>query len=106
MGRAALVDILSHEYLDFIHEFVERTSEILPHVRVLKVQEEVGEVAEAFIGLTLLKPKLGRHTTYLEVAEELSDVVITALVAIKALGFSPDHMLRWQMDKTRQKYLQ
>lgn len=57
-------------------------------LRLLKVQEEVGEVAQAVIGVTGQNPRKGITHTWDDVQSELCDVVITALVALRAL--TPD----------------
>jgi NTP pyrophosphatase (non-canonical NTP hydrolase) len=57
--------------------------------RILKVTEEAGEVAAAWIGATGQNPHKGVTHTYADVAAELADVVFTALVAIDSLGFDP-----------------
>jgi phosphoribosyl-ATP pyrophosphohydrolase len=70
---------------------------------MLKVQEETGEVAEAYIGFLGLNPRKGvTHTPY-EVSMELADIVITALVAIVMMGFSPDEVLAHQMIKAEDR---
>ncbi|WP_316760065.1 MazG-like family protein [Streptomyces herbicida] len=57
-------------------------------LRMLKLSEEVGEVAEAVIGATGQNPRKGVTHTWEEVQGELCDVVITALVALRTL--TPD----------------
>ena len=54
--------------------------------RMLKVTEEAGEVASAWIGMHGQNPRKGVTHTKEDVAAELADVVITALVAIESLG--------------------
>ncbi|MGW7817996.1 MazG-like family protein [Streptomyces puniciscabiei] len=54
-------------------------------LRVLKLSEEVGEVAEAIIGTTGQNPRKGVTHTWEDVQAELCDVVITALVALRTL---------------------
>ncbi|MQY32896.1 hypothetical protein SRB17_08550 [Streptomyces sp. RB17] len=54
-------------------------------LRVLKLSEEVGEVAEAVIGATGQNPRKGVTHTWEDVQAELCDVVITALVALRTL---------------------
>ncbi|MFG2632691.1 MazG-like family protein [Streptomyces sp. NPDC048362] len=54
-------------------------------LRVLKLSEEVGEVAEAIIGTTGQNPRKGVTHTWEDVQAELCDVAITALVALRAL---------------------
>ncbi|MET8243298.1 MazG-like family protein [Streptomyces sp. NPDC005202] len=57
-------------------------------LRMLKLSEEVGEVAEAVIGATGQNPRKGTTHTWEDVEAELCDVVITALVALRTL--TPD----------------
>ncbi|WP_149826406.1 MazG-like family protein [Streptomyces tailanensis] len=57
-------------------------------LRTLKLQEEVGEVAQAVIGATGQNPRKGTTHTWDDVQSELCDVVITALVALRTL--TPD----------------
>jgi NTP pyrophosphatase (non-canonical NTP hydrolase) len=58
-------------------------------VRVLKVAEETGEAAQAWIGATGQNPRKGITHSRAEVAGELADVVMAALVAIASLGIDP-----------------
>lgn len=55
-------------------------------LRVLKLSEEVGEVAEAVIGATGQNPRKGVSHTWDDVRSELCDVVITAMVALRDLA--------------------
>ncbi|MFI7497441.1 MazG-like family protein [Streptomyces sp. NPDC049687] len=57
-------------------------------LRMLKLSEEVGEVAEAVIGAMGQNPRKGVSHTWEDVQGELCDVVITALVALRTL--TPD----------------
>jgi NTP pyrophosphatase (non-canonical NTP hydrolase) len=57
--------------------------------RVLKVAEEAGEAASAWIGVTGANPRKGVTHTVEQVAAELADVALTALIAIESLGL--DH---------------
>ncbi|MCZ9339643.1 MazG-like family protein, partial [Streptomyces sp. TRM76130] len=54
-------------------------------LRMLKLSEEVGEVAEAVIGATGQNPRKGTTHTWQDVEAELCDVAITALVALRTL---------------------
>ncbi|MFD8524258.1 MazG-like family protein [Streptomyces capillispiralis] len=57
-------------------------------LRILKLSEEVGEVAEAVIGATGQNPRKGASHTWDDVQSELCDVAVTALVALRTL--TPD----------------
>jgi NTP pyrophosphatase (non-canonical NTP hydrolase) len=54
--------------------------------RILKVAEEAGEAATAWIGVTGANPRKGVTHTVEQVAAELADVALTALIAIESLG--------------------
>ncbi|MDX3529641.1 MazG-like family protein [Streptomyces sp. ID05-39B] len=54
-------------------------------LRMLKLSEEVGEVAQAVIGATGQNPRKGTSHSWEDVQSELCDVVITALVALRTL---------------------
>ncbi|GGM17333.1 hypothetical protein GCM10010129_71890 [Streptomyces fumigatiscleroticus] len=68
------------------HRPADAESEIM--LRMLKLSEEVGEVAQAVIGATGQNPRKGVTHTWDDVQSELCDVVITALVALRTL--TPD----------------
>lgn len=79
-------------------------------IRLLKLSEEVGEVMQAYIGMTGQNPRKGVTHTPGDVAAELCDVVTTALVALH--GFTPfpeDFMLEYiavrkeRLEKLREK---
>ncbi|MFJ3584143.1 MazG-like family protein [Streptomyces sp. NPDC090127] len=57
-------------------------------LRVLKLSEEVGEVAQAVIGATGQNPRKGTTHSWQDVESELCDVIITAMVALRTL--TPD----------------
>ena len=61
--------------------------------RILKVTEEAGEAAAAWIGLLGQNPRKGVTHTHAEVAGELADVAFTALVAIASLDLDPEEHL-------------
>ncbi|WKE71979.1 MazG-like family protein [Streptomyces sp. WP-1] len=54
-------------------------------LRILKLSEEAGEVAEAVIGATGQNPRKGVTHTWDDVQAELCGVVITVLVALRSL---------------------
>ncbi|WP_406727794.1 MazG-like family protein [Streptomyces sp. GD-15H] len=57
-------------------------------LRVLKLSEEIGEVAQAVIGATGQNPRKGITHGWEDVQAELCDVALTALVALR--GLTPD----------------
>jgi NTP pyrophosphatase (non-canonical NTP hydrolase) len=54
-------------------------------VRLLKLTEEVGEVAEAFIGMHGWNSRKGVCRTRDDLLDELADVIITAAVAMSGI---------------------
>jgi NTP pyrophosphatase (non-canonical NTP hydrolase) len=54
-------------------------------VRLLKLTEEVGEVADAFIGMHGLNSRKGVCRTRDDLLAELADVIITAAVAMSGV---------------------
>ena len=61
--------------------------------QLLKVAEEVGEVSAAWSGVLGINPRKGVTHTYRDVAEELGDVALAAMVAILMLGYEPEEIL-------------
>jgi NTP pyrophosphatase (non-canonical NTP hydrolase) len=58
--------------------------------RVLKLTEEAGEAAEALIGATGQNPRKGVTHTMDDLAHELCDVALTALLALAETISDPD----------------
>jgi NTP pyrophosphatase (non-canonical NTP hydrolase) len=59
--------------------------EVPAEVRLLKLTEEVGEVAEAFTGMHGLNSRKGVCRTRDDLLAELADVIITAAVAMSGV---------------------
>ncbi len=72
--------------------------------RILKVTEEAGEAAEAWIGLLGQNPRKGVTHTREDVAAELADVAFTALVAIASLDLDPHAALTACSAKVRARF--
>lgn len=64
------------------------TGDTATAMRVLKIGEEFGEVAEALHGVMGTNPRKGESHTWQDVQEELCDVAITSLIALATL--TPD----------------
>ena len=65
-----------------------------PHgtaVRVMKIGEEAGEAVAAYIGLTGANPRKGVTATSDDLAGELCDVVLAALIALATITGSTPH---------------
>lgn len=58
-------------------------------LRVLKISEEVGEVAEALHGALGANPRKGVSHTWDDVRKELVDVAVTTFVALATLSAEP-----------------
>ena len=63
--------------------------EVPIEAQLLKMAEEVGEAAEAYLGMTGLNRRKGVSHTREDLVGEVSDVIITASVAIVRLTGSP-----------------
>lgn len=82
-----------------IYESIAATQDSLGPVpgvvaRVLKLQEESGEVAQALIGFTGMNKRKGVTHSEEDVAKELADVVITAMVALHDWVPSPELFMK------------
>ncbi|MEU2514371.1 MazG-like family protein [Streptomyces syringium] len=84
-----------HETWDTVEQLVDwldAESTVSPEVarllRVLKISEEAGEVAEAIHGVIGSNPRKGNSDTWDDVRSELCDVIITSMVALKTI--TPD----------------
>lgn len=73
--------------------------------RILKITEEAGEAAGAWIGVLGTNPRKGVTHTRDQVAAELADVAISALVAIASLDRDPKAMLEACAAKLRARQI-
>ncbi|GGP95929.1 8-oxo-dGTP pyrophosphatase MutT (NUDIX family)/NTP pyrophosphatase (non-canonical NTP hydrolase) [Actinomadura coerulea] len=73
-------------------------AEVPTHLLVMKIAEEVGEVVEAYLGMTGGNPRKGVHKTTEDVLDELADVILSAAVPMVDLAGGPEeagrHMAR------------
>ncbi|MED7823628.1 MazG-like family protein [Streptomyces chiangmaiensis] len=74
-------------------------------LRVLKLSEEVGEVAQAVIGATGQNPRKGTTHSWDDVQAELCDVVITALVALRTLTPDARQVFAAHLDRVARRSL-
>lgn len=91
--------ILDDDYLDFVIRVQKYFHKFDDAARILKVCEESGEAAEAYLRLTQANPRKAGVPVQ-EVVGELADVALTALVAIAHFGFDPNRALEDQRQKT------
>ncbi|MGW0920142.1 MazG-like family protein [Streptomyces sp. NPDC002755] len=68
-------------------------------LRILKLSEEVGEVAQAWIGVQGQNPRKGVTHTRADVQDELCDVIVTAAVALASLVDNPSDVLDTKLAK-------
>lgn len=69
---------------DRIQRLHEHHGDVPLEIRILKLTEEVGEVAEAFIGVRGLNSRKGVCRSREDLLDEIADVIITAAVAMSA----------------------
>ena len=69
---------------DRIQRLHEHHGDVPLEIRILKITEEVGEVAEAFIGVRGLNSRKGVCRSREDLLDEIADVIITAAVAMSA----------------------
>ncbi|MHA5049513.1 MazG-like family protein [Streptomyces sp. SD15] len=67
-------------------------------LRVLKIGEEYGEVAEAMHGAMGANPRKGRSHTWSDVQKELADVIVTSMVALATIAPDARHVLEERLD--------
>lgn len=75
---------------DQVARLSEYHGDVPAEARLLKLTEEVGEVAEAFIGMNGLNRRKGICRTRDDLLAELSDVIITAAVAMTGITGDTD----------------
>jgi NTP pyrophosphatase (non-canonical NTP hydrolase) len=68
-------------------------------LRILKLSEEVGEVSQAWIGAMGQNPRKGYTHTVADVADELVDVIVTAMVALTSISDTPEHHFAQKIQK-------
>jgi len=84
---------------DDIKRLHDHHAEAAIETRLLKLTEEVGEVAEAFIGLRGLNSRKGVCRTRDDLLAELCDVIITAAVAMSAVTDGDVHQARDHLER-------
>lgn len=62
-------------------------------MRLMKLTEETGEVMQAYIGYVGQNPRKGVTHTAEDVADELCDVIVTAMVALSLFAGDPEQHL-------------
>ncbi|MHB9861229.1 MazG-like family protein [Streptomyces sp. YIM S03343] len=67
-------------------------------LRVLKIGEEYGEVAEALHGALGANPRKGHSHTWPDVQKELVDVIVTSMVALATIAPDAGHVFQERLD--------
>jgi NTP pyrophosphatase (non-canonical NTP hydrolase) len=70
---------------DQVGQLYAHHGDVPAEVRLLKLTEEVGEVADAFIGMHGWNSRKGVCRTRDDLLDELADVIITAAVAMSGI---------------------
>ena len=73
-------------------DWLDRENGLSPHetaMRLLKLVEEAGEASQAYIGLVGQNPRKGQTHRNVDVADELCDVIVTAMVALHSFTEDP-----------------
>lgn len=91
---------ISDEYEQFLLDFLGQDPGKPDAARILKLQEEVGEVTEAFLSFKGWMWRKENGTSAWDVCMELADVAMTAMLAMAVIGYGPDQMMQAQMEKT------
>ena len=71
---------------DRVQRLHEHHGDVPLEIRLLKLTEEVGEAAEAFIGMRGLNSRKGVCRSCEDLLDELADVIITAAVAMSGVA--------------------
>ncbi|WP_405452617.1 MazG-like family protein [Streptomyces achromogenes] len=67
-------------------------------LRVLKISEEMGEVAEAVHGALGTNPRKGTSHTWEDVEKELIDVAVSTLVALRTITPDAEKLFTTRLD--------
>lgn len=85
------------------HQDQIRTDHSGPEVRLMKLSEEVGEVMSAYIGVVGANKRKGHYASGVDVANELCDVVITAMVALHDWTDNPEALLKQKLQALKER---
>lgn len=72
-------------------------------LRIVKLSEEIGEVAQSIIGVTGANKRKGFTHENADVAKELADVIVTAMVALEDWVIEPESFFRQHLERVRQR---
>ncbi|MGW7572626.1 MazG-like family protein [Streptomyces sp. NPDC054765] len=90
-------------------EWLDAESGVSPEMarllRVLKISEEAGEVAEAIHGVAGSNPRKGNSHTWEDVQAELCDVIMTSMVALKTINPDAEKVFAERLDHVADRSL-
>lgn len=81
------------------------TPEVARLLRVLKISEEAGEVAEAIHGVCRANPRKGAGHTWEDVQNELCDVILTSMVALRTITPDAEQVFAARLDHVAERSL-
>lgn len=79
----------SQDFRSNLGVLLEAFADVPEAVRVLKIAEKLGEATEAYIGVSGLNPRKGTTHSNDQLADEIADVALAALVALGAFTADP-----------------
>ncbi|WP_424536832.1 MazG-like family protein [Sphaerisporangium viridialbum] len=95
------MDAETWDTVDRLVAWLDAESTLAPDVelllRLMKLSEEAGEVAEAVIGALGQNPRKGFTHTWDDVDSELCDVILTAMVALRTRNTDAANVFRAHM---------
>jgi len=72
-------------------------------LRLLKLSEEIGEVSQTVIGVMGANKRKGFTHEDSDVAKELADVIVTAMVALEDYVIEPSTFFRKHLESVRER---
>jgi NTP pyrophosphatase (non-canonical NTP hydrolase) len=90
---------------DWLDEKDNATPDKARLLRLLKIQEEVGEVAQAAMGADDANPRKGRSHTWEDVQHELCDVILSSMVALATLTPDAAKVFQERLDTVAERSL-
>ncbi|WP_049569745.1 MazG-like family protein [Streptomyces sp. SBT349] len=79
--------------------------EITRLLRVIKIQEEAGEVAEAIHGAMGSNPRKGASHTWEDVEKELCDVILTSMVSLATINPDAQKIFEHHLNQVAERSL-
>ncbi|RKN11395.1 MazG-like family protein [Streptomyces radicis] len=74
-------------------------------LRVLKIQEEAGEVAEAIHGAMGSNPRKGASHTWGDVEKELCDVILASMVSLATINPDARKVFEYHLNRVAERSL-